>query len=351
MSSSNLTAGTVLTLLLLLLLSAGTTAAPLSICEVPKEYTTSPPLVKGEPVEIAVDLVVLDIIEIDSVKEFFTLYYTVDLRWQDERLSAENLGYSLAGCSLEEEDIWHARIGLLNLQSTNVVYFRDIRVDAHGAVREGWRLQTRLSSDFDVHDFPFDKQRLMMRVASFGYGPESVRFTEYSGHSSSGEGLDSAGWNIIDLRLDVDIPPTKAGGSQFSQFGLHIDISRNAGYYIWKFVVPLCFILLMAFSVFWLDPVSFGNQIGISTAAVFTLVAFLLGLRQGMPQVAYLNRMDLLVLSATILVFLSLAEVVVVSRLVAQAREELARRIDWHCRWIYLSIFSYMLYRFFANTS
>ncbi len=342
---------TLLSLLLVLAVGANTAGASLSTCEVPKEYTTSPPLIEGEPVGIAVDLTVLDIIEIDSVKEFFTLYYTVDLRWQDERLSAENLGYSLAGCSLEENDIWHARVGLLNLQSTNVVYFRDVRVDAQGEVRDGWRLQTRLSSDFDMHDFPFDKQRLMMRVASFGYGPEFVRFTAHSPHQSSVDDLDSPGWNIIDLRLDVDIPPTKAGGRQFSQFGLHIDISRNAGYYIWKFVVPLCFILLMASSVFWLDPASFGNQIGISTAAVFTLVAFLLGLRQGMPQVAYLNRMDLLVLSATILVFLSLAEVVVVSRLVAQAREELARRIDWHCRWVYLSIFSYILYRFFSSTS
>jgi hypothetical protein len=156
---------------------------------------------------------------------------------------------------------------------------------------------------------------------------------------------------LLSLLLLLAFSANTAGGRQFSQFGLHIDISRNAGYYIWKFVVPLCFILLMASSVFWLDPASFGNQIGISTAAVFTLVAFLLGLRQGMPEVAYLNRMDMLVLSATILVFLSLAEVLVVSRLVAQAREELARRIDWHCRWIYLSTFSYMLYRFFGSTN
>lgn len=133
---------TLLSLLLVLAVGANTAGASLSTCEVPKEYTTSPPLIQGEPVGIAVDLTVLDIIEIDSVKEFFTLYYTVDLRWQDERLSAENLGYSLAGCSLEENDIWHSRVGLLNLQSTNIVYFRDLRVDALGEVRDGWRLQT-----------------------------------------------------------------------------------------------------------------------------------------------------------------------------------------------------------------
>lgn len=341
----------VLSLLLLLAFSASTAGAPPSTCDISREYRISPPLIEGRPIEVAVGLIALDIIEIDGVKEFFTLYYTVDLSWQDDRLSAGNLGYSLAGCSLEENDIWNPRVGLLNLQATNIVYFKDVSVDANGRVRVASRMQTRFSSDFDMHDFPFDKQRLTMRVASFEYGPDIVRFTKHSLPQGSLDGLKAAGWAIDDLQLNVDIPPTVVGEERFSQFTYHIEVSRNAGYFIWKFVVPLCFILLMASSVFWLDPTSFGNQIGISTAAVFTLVAFLLGLRQGMPQVAYLNRMDMLVLSATILVFLSLAEVLVVSRLVAENRDELARRIDWHCRWVYMSVFSFMLYSFFGGIS
>jgi len=100
----------------------------------------------------------------------------------------------------------------------------------------------------------------------------------------------------------------------------------------------------MSSAVFWLDPESFSNQIGIATASVFTLVAFLLGVRQGLPQVSYLTQMDMLVLGTIVLVFISFAEVVYVSRLVKQGRSELARRIDWHARWAHLLAFSALLY-------
>ncbi|MEJ2180136.1 MAG: hypothetical protein P8Y28_06760 [Gammaproteobacteria bacterium] len=128
----------------------------------------------------------------------------------------------------------------------------------------------------------------------------------------------------------------------------YIALERKAEYYLWKFVVPLCFIILMAGSVFWLDPTNFAPQIGISTASVFTLVAFLLGLRQSLPQVAYLTRMDVFILSATILVFVSFAEVVFVSRLAHKDRADLARRIDFHARWIYLLVFAVLFYTIIA---
>jgi hypothetical protein len=54
--------------------------------------------------------------------------------------------------------------------------------------------------------------------------------------------------------------------------------------------------------------------------------------------------MDLLVLSTTVLVFLALGEVVVTSRLAQRDRAELARRIDYHARWVYLSLFATVLF-------
>ena len=57
----------------------------------------------------------------------------------------------------------------------------------------------------------------------------------------------------------------------------------------------------------------------------------------------HLTRMDLLVLSTTVLVFLALGEVVVTSHLAQRDRAELARRIDYHARWVYLSLFGIVL--------
>lgn len=206
------------------------------------------------------------------------------------------------------------------------------------------RVHANLASSFDMHEFPFDSRALKIKVASFIYGPKDVIFVEDTQYTGRLDEIELAGWKILDNSTDVGLAPITTGSGEFSQMHHVINVQRKAAYYIWKYVVPMCFIVLMACSVFFLDPESFGLQIGISTAAVFTLVAFLLGLRQGLPQVAYLTRMDELVLAATILVFMSFAEVIFVSRLVNKGQADLARRVDFHARWIYLSIFSTLLY-------
>jgi len=104
------------------------------------------------------------------------------------------------------------------------------------------------------------------------------------------------------------------------------------------------FIVLMAWAVFWLDPQAAGVQVGISTASVFTLVAFLIALRGRLPPVDYLTRMDELILCSTALVFVALAEAVLTSRLAQIGQQALAMCIDAYGRWVYLAAFGAVLY-------
>jgi len=331
--------------LALFMLSVGTTVAAKSKeCSVPKELALTPPKVGGEPVTVSVGLFLLDIIEIDEIKQSFKVDYTADIQWHDPRLSAKALGYSLVGCRLTVEDIWDPRLHAINPRDFSKIFINDVSVNEEGAVYYYLRLQTIYSSVFKLQQFPFDKQILKMHLASFQYGPADVIFVINEEFTGRLDNLVVPGWTLISNVSDTSIPPIVAAGAEYSHIFHNITLERKAGYYIWKFVIPLCFIVLMAGAVFWLDPTNFGPQIGISTAAVFTLVAFLLGLRQGLPQVAYLTRMDILILSATILVFVSFAEVVVVSRLANKDRAGLARRIDFHARWIYLVVFALLAY-------
>jgi len=85
-------------------------------------------------------------------------------------------------------------------------------------------------------------------------------------------------------------------------------------------------------------------QIGISTASVFTLVAFRIALRGRLPPLDYLTRMDELILFSTVLVFAALAEAVLTSRLAQIGEQGLAKRIDAYGRWVYLVAFGAALY-------
>ena len=85
----------------------------------------------------------------------------------------------------------------------------------------------------------------------------------------------------------------------------------------------------------WVLTVGDKTVILVGTASVFTLIAFLLGLRVVLPRVPYLTRMDELVLGATVLVFLALLEVIVTSRMAQQDQLQRAQRIDRYARWMY----------------
>jgi len=56
--------------------------------------------------------------------------------------------------------------------------------------------------------------------------------------------------------------------------------------------------------------------------------------------VDYLTRLDELVFSATLLVFLALGEAIITTRLTMQERHDLANQIDRVSRWVYLSLFA-----------
>ena len=75
---------------------------------------------------------------------------------------------------------------------------------------------------------------------------------------------------------------------------------------------------------------------------------FLIGLREVLPRVDYLTRMDQLVLSMTVLVFLALGEAIVTARLAMQERYDTAIRIDNISRWVYLGLLATVLVVYLA---
>ena len=176
------------------------------------------------------------------------------------------------------------------------------------------------------------------------YNPNEVRFITDEARTGRLEGLSIPGWRLINNFSDDTLPPLQGAVRDHPRFDHLIVIERQSSYYVWKFIVPLCFIVLMASGVFWLNPAGVQTQIGVGTASVFTLIAFLLGLRVVLPRVPYLTSMDELVLAATVLVFLALLEVIITSRLAQKGQTQRAQTIDRYARWMYPLAFVVLLF-------
>ena len=308
-------------------------------CFIPPMLSHSPPTTNALPVPVRIGVLVIDVVEINDVTESFTADLKVRVRWKDPRLSASALGHSLEHCRLSIEDIWNADIQPINQRGTVHKGKLQLAVASDGTVSVVTRVYTILSNPLDMHDFPFDTQNLRVKFASMKYNPDEVTFVTDQERTGRLEGLSIPGWRIIDNFSDDTVPPLQGAVRQHPRFNHVIAIDRQSSYYVWKFIVPLCFIVFMASGVFWLNPAGVQTQVGVGTASVFTLIAFILGLRTVLPRVPYLTRMDQLVFSATVLVFFALLEVIITSRLAQQGRTELAKTIDRYARWMYPLVF------------
>jgi hypothetical protein len=318
-------------------------------CAIPPAVRDGPPIEAGTPIKIAVGIALVDLAEINDIDQTFRADAVVSLHWNDPRLSVKARGGALTGCRLGLKDIWNPDIRPLNVRTQHRMLGESLRIDADGAVDYERQVLASFSSRFALRDFPFDIQTLRMRMASFNYGPELVRFVPHKFDEIEGRELSIAGWKVLDDHPDASVKPMKVGYEQFTRLDHVILVARKPDYFLWNFVLPLGLIVLMAWSVFWLDPKAWGPQIGIATASAFTLVAFLIALRSRLPPVPYLTRLDELILYSTILVFAALAQVIVTSRLAESDRLELARRLDAYGRWIFIGVFGIVIYTTLAR--
>jgi hypothetical protein len=311
---------------------------------IPPGITKIRPDHDAKPVHVEIGIYIIDIIDVDDVNESFKADFLMDLKWQDPRLSEKSLGFSLEDYKFVLDEIWHPNINPVNLRGEINERDQDVDIDSEGIVRFSERIYGEFSSPLELNEFPFDVQYLMIQIASFEYGPQDVLFIVDSFRTGRVDGSFLAGWDIIENISNVDVDPLSGISGVHTRLVHSIVIDRHAGYYFWKFILPLCFIILMAWSVFWLDPEKYAtSQIYISSATIFALIAFLISLRQILPRTSYLTRADELVLGATILVFLALAEVIITSRLSQNKKVKLARKIDKVGRWVYLLFFAILL--------
>jgi hypothetical protein len=333
----------------LLLLALATTASAAETlldkatehsCTIPRSVATTRPDPEGIPTKVAVGIYMIDVTGVDDVRQSFTADFYCNLRWHDARLSAEALGNSLAECRPRLAEIWHPQVGIINQRNLKK-YFEDIvQVDDKGNVIYRQRLYGDLSSPVDLRNFPFDNQVLPINVVSFRYGPDQVAFVIDEHRTGRVETFSVAGWSVELGEAQVTAEHFASQDRSFSRLNHQLVAQRHVGFYMWKILVPLTFIVFMAGSVFWIDPTELGPQIAVATASVFTLIAFLFSLGYLLPRVSYLTRVDQFVLGSTLLVFAAFGEAILTSKLARGGNRSLSSTIDRWARGIYPALFA-----------
>lgn len=290
----------------------------------------------GVPTRVAITVFFLDLIEIDDVSQEYTADIFVRFEWRDGRLALDEETSKSVERMMPLSRIWWPQLASLNRRTGRATLPESVRVDATGNVTYDQRFYGTLAARLDLHDFPSDRQTLPLEILSYRYTTKELELEVR--HLSRLDEMSLIGWHVEAVSSESEPPELAAAEQDLAGATFRIEAKREVSYYLWTMGLPLLLIAIMAWTVFWIDPSLLPSQLAISTASVFSLIAFRFSMKLSLPRVSYLTNADTFVLIVTVLVFGALGQAVMTGRLAKRGHEDLARTLDRWGRWIYMAV-------------
>jgi hypothetical protein len=306
------------------------------------------------PTQISTLIWVVDINGIDSARQSFTADIVVVLRWKDPRLAHSGTG--VAHYSLDQ--IWNPRVSIENETSSVSHRLPDsVEVEADGTVLYRQRYDGSFTQALRLKSFPFDKQTFRVHLVAVRYRPNEVQFVPDKKWVEAGlkhGGGISPTITLPDWTIEHwDIKPLGyalvPGLVEYSGYVFEFTASRNVSYYIFKVILPLVLIVIMSWTVFWIDPIHSNSQISVAVTSMLTLIAYRFAIDSQLPRLPYMTLLDAFILTGTVLVFFSLIEVLLTTIFETNKHRERAKKLDRYCRIIFPAIFVIASIAIFAH--
>jgi hypothetical protein len=325
--------------LFLAILLTGAAALAQDVGVVESELVGERPDAGGEATLVNVGLYIIVIDAVVDAWLRFSIDFFVNIAWQDPRLALAAESRVGKVRSLPLNEIWSPRALIVNARGISSRLPMIVDVDDSGHVQYRQRFSGELAVDLDLHEFPFDTQRLPIDVISYQYSPQDVRLESRLFASSGESDFSAEGWNFRLLEPEYGEFTIPEAGVARPRLTFIVEAQRNVRYYIFTMFLPVSLIIFMSWTAFWLQPDLVPSRIAISTASIFSLIAFSFSIRLSLPQIAYMTRADLFVMGSMLLVFLALGAAVIGSRWASADNMPKALRVNAIMRWVYAGLF------------
>jgi hypothetical protein len=318
-------------------LSAAAAAAP---SEAP---LTGPPIGDG-PVTVSVGFFLSDVNEIDERREAFEFEAILTLKWRDPRqaFDPDEVGvpertfqgsYQFA----EVFDGWWPQLILANesggFESQAVL----LRIAPDGSATLVSEINAVAEMPMALRRFPFDRQGFDAVFEVLGFGQNRVLLVPDPATSGvSDRGGSIAQWKLLDLRLAAsEVDPVYEDGhdAALSQLVVTLDMARRPAHMLQVVVLPLTLLVMLTFSVFWMDRESLGDRMDISFIGILSVVAYQIIVSDAMPGIAYFTLMTGFLYSTYLVLAVGVVVNLAVAKLDQSGRRELGDRVDRTCRW------------------
>ena len=320
---------------------AGPTAAEPVLMNLP------PPARDGGPVVVRAGFDLRDINEIDDEAETFEFEGVMTLEWRDERLSfdprAEGVDEKIYQGAYQFNEVfqgWFPQVVLVNesgLYENNGVL---LRVRPDGTLRLIQTLDAAAETDLDLRAYPFDRQKLEAIFEVLGFDESEVVFEALPTASTSAGDVAAVRlpqWNLLRFSTSIRTHPSAHAGTLgvASTFVVDMDVDRKSLFMVRLVIIPLVLIVMLSWSVFWMDQSSLGDRVSVSFIGILTVVAYQFILIEILPHISYFTLMNGFLNTSFIVMCASVVVNLRVGSLDRSGQSAAGDRIDRRCRWIF----------------
>ena len=155
-------------------------------------------------------------------------------------------------------------------------------------------------NNFNLKSFPFDKQTLQLKFKSEqNHLDNELRASDrtYENLKNFIANSELNGWNFIDYKVYNTIESNPINGDlNSSVLVVELDLERESSYYLYKIIFPIFLILMVCWSVVWVDPKELEARLTITIVCLLSLIAYNFVIDSELPKLEYLTVLDWIVL-------------------------------------------------------
>ncbi|MBL9140289.1 MAG: hypothetical protein JNK53_00360, partial [Phycisphaerae bacterium] len=269
--------------------------ASYAVTQVPPTMLTPPP--GDTPCVVWASFEFRDINAIHDEAETFEFTGVMTLRWMDARLAFDPAVVGVKEQVFQGEYQfnelaagWYPQVVLVNESGMLDKHGVVLRVKPDGSCTLIETINATAKCTFRMRRFPFDSQQLQAKFQVLGFDRDSVELrVDPEAGAVARESANVPQWTIQSAGLSVVDKPEQYGGTRAvtTTFVANAHVARDAFYICRLIVIPLTIIVLLSFSVFWMDRSSLGDRLGVSFIGILTGVAFQLVISDFLPRISY----------------------------------------------------------------
>jgi hypothetical protein len=274
----------------------------------------------GEPHEVRVGVLINDIQQLDLQTKSYAVDLYIWFKWDDPDINPAAT-YEF----LNPFQLW----GHITTAGRGPETLPD------GTQYDNVHVQGQFNSDLGIDDYPFDRQELVVAIEDKNKDESRLVYVPDENPVTISPDISIPGWDIGDPFMEVvsqqyptDFGYPGATADTYSRAIFGLEVTRPAGTYTLKLLLPMLLVALTAGLALSVYPRFVEGRIGIGITALLTMVALQLTSDSGLPDVNNLILLDKLYILSYVFIVLIMVVIVRNSWVDAEGDIATAKRAD-----------------------